>query len=52
MELMTEDNLEFYERRTREEVASAAASTSVEAASAHRLLAIEYEAEALELRAR
>jgi len=49
---MTEDNLEYYESRTREEAASAAASTSIEAASAHRLLAIEYEAEARELRAR
>jgi hypothetical protein len=49
---MTEDNLEYYERRSREEAASATASTGVKAASAHRLLAIEYEAQARELRAR
>lgn len=49
---MTEDDLEYYERRGREEAESAATSTSVEAASAHRLLAIEYEAQARDLRAR
>lgn len=47
---MTNDNLEYYERRAREEAAAAEASASTEAASAHRLLAIEYEAQARELR--
>jgi hypothetical protein len=47
---MTEDNLEYYERRAREEAKAVAASDNVSAASAHRLLAIEYEAQARDLR--
>ncbi len=47
---MTEPNLDYYERRAREEAALAASSPSTEASSAHRLLAIEYEAQARELR--
>ena len=47
---MIEDNLEYYERRAREEKAAAESSSSTEAASAHRLLAIEYEAQVRELR--
>lgn len=46
------DNLEYYERRAREEADAAEAAASAEAASAHRLLAIEYEAQARELRSR
>lgn len=49
---MTDDNLEYYERRAREETEAATLATSVGAASAHRLLAIEYEAQVRELRAR
>ena len=49
---MSDDNLEYYERRARDEAAAAEAATSSEAASAHRLLAIEYEAQAKELRTR
>lgn len=48
---VTNDNLEYYERRAREEAEAAEKATSAEAASAHRLLAIEYEAHARELRA-
>lgn len=47
---MTEDNLEYYERRAREEIEAAEKAASIEAASAHRLLAIEYEGHARELR--
>ncbi|WP_334656878.1 hypothetical protein [Sphingomonas panaciterrae] len=46
------DDLRFYEERARQEKAAAEAATSAEAASAHRLLAIEYEAHARELRDR
>lgn len=49
---MSREDLEYYERRARDEAAAAASAHSVEAASAHRLLAIEYEAQARELRAR
>ena len=49
---MSREDLEYYVRRAREEAAAAAAAHSVEAASAHRLLAIEYEGQAQELRAR
>lgn len=49
---MSREDLEYYERRARDEAAAAASAHSVEAASAHRLLAIEYEAQAQELRAR
>ena len=45
---MLEDDVEFY-RRVREELAAAEASSSAEAASAHRLLAIQYAAEVREL---
>nr|WP_242141011.1 hypothetical protein [Sphingomonas sp. TREG-RG-20F-R18-01] len=44
------DNLEYYERRARQETEAAESSSSAEAASAHRLLAIEYKAQARELR--
>lgn len=47
---MTEQKVEYYERRAREEAVAAEAASCVEAASAHRLLAIEYEAHARELR--
>jgi hypothetical protein len=47
---MTDDNLAYYERRARDEAEAAESSASIEAASAHRLLAIEYEAQARELR--
>jgi hypothetical protein len=49
---MAEDNLEYYERRACEEREAETAATSSEAASAHRLLALEYEAQARELRSR
>lgn len=49
---MAGDNLEYYERRAREEREAETAATSLEAASAHRLLALEYEAQARELRSR
>lgn len=49
---MSEDNLEYYERRAREEMTAAGLPERSEAAaSAHRLLAIEHEAQARELRA-
>ena len=48
---MNEENVEYYERRAREEAAAAEAATSTEAASAHRLFAAEYEAKARELKA-
>jgi len=47
---MNDQNVEYYERRAKEEFAAAAASTTESVASAHRLLAIEYAAEAKELR--
>lgn len=47
---MDETNLEYYERRAREEAELAASSSSAETSSAHRLLAIDYEAHARELR--
>lgn len=49
---MSREDLEYYERRARDEAAAAASAHSVEAASAHRLMAIEYEAQAQKLRAR
>ncbi|GAA0439573.1 MULTISPECIES: hypothetical protein [Sphingomonas] len=49
---MSKENLEYYERRARDETAAAVSARSIEAASAHRLLAIEYNAQARELRAR
>lgn len=49
---MTKENLEFYERRAREEAEAAKAATSREAASAHRFLALEYEARAKDLRSK
>jgi hypothetical protein len=47
---MTDDNLDYYERRAHDEAEAADSSASIEAASAHRLLAIEYDAQARELR--
>jgi hypothetical protein len=47
-----DDDLPFYEERARQEIAAAEAAATPEAASAHRLLAIEYEAHARELRER
>lgn len=47
---MTGQNPEYDARRAREEAAAARASASPGAASAHRLLAIEYEAQVRELR--
>jgi len=47
---MIEENLDYYARRAREESAAAKASACPEAASAHRLLAIEYEAQVRALR--
>lgn len=44
------DSLSYYENRARREEAAAVAASSPQVASAHRLLAIEYEAEARELR--
>ncbi len=44
------ENLEYYEQRARQERAAAEAATKPEVASAHRLLAIEYEAQTAELR--
>ena len=48
---MSTEDLEYYERRAREETDAAEAAASPEAASAHRLLAIQYEAQVRELRA-
>lgn len=47
---MSEDDLAFYERRAREEAQAATHNSSPELASAHRLLALEYQARAAELR--
>jgi len=47
---MPEDDLSYYERRAREESAAADAAVDPTVASARRLLAIQYEAEARELR--
>ena len=47
-----EDALEFYERRAREESRAVESCSSAAAASVHRMLAIEYEAQAHELRNR
>lgn len=49
---MSQDDREYYERRAQQEAAAAAAATKTEVASAHRLLAIEYAAQARELRER
>ncbi|MCF8709226.1 hypothetical protein [Rhizorhapis sp. SPR117] len=46
----SDDDLRFYEERARQEKAAAEAAKSPEAASAHRLLALEYEAHACDLR--
>lgn len=40
---VTADDLEYYERRAREEAAAAASTDRVEIAAAHRLLALQYE---------
>jgi hypothetical protein len=45
-----DESFEYYERRAREEHALAESANSKEAASAHHLLAIEYDAQARELR--
>ena len=45
-----ENELEYHERRAREEMDAAGSSSGAQVASAHRLLAIEYEAQANELR--
>ncbi|MDX3910695.1 MAG: hypothetical protein QHC67_12885 [Sphingobium sp.] len=45
-----EDDLRFYEERAGQEKAASEAASTPEAASAHRLLAIQYEAHAHELR--
>lgn len=45
-------DLRFYEERARQERAAADAAKSPEAASAHRLLALEYEGHVRELRER
>ncbi len=47
---MTQDDLEYYELRAKQESDAAATCSSIEAASAHRALASEYEAHARELR--
>lgn len=47
---MTDADIEYYERRARQEAEAAASSTKAETASAHRLLAIEYEAHPRDLR--
>lgn len=46
---MLEANLDYYERRAREEQNATALATKPEVVSAHRLLAIEYAAHAREL---
>ena len=46
---MPEANLDYYERRAREEEDAARLAIKPEVASAHRLLAIEYAAHAREL---
>lgn len=49
---MAEDDLEYYERRAREKLEAAAASGDrLELASAHRLLAMQYQDHLEELRA-
>lgn len=47
---MTETDLDYYERRTREEVEAAASATCPEAASVHRALAAGYESKASDCR--
>lgn len=47
---MSADNLHYYEERARQEAEAAEKATDPTAASAHRLLAIEYEAHARALR--
>ncbi len=44
------ESLSYYEERARQEWAAAEAAQTLEVASAHRLLAIQYEADARELR--
>lgn len=48
---MTKSDLEYCERRARQEANAAATCSCPEAASAHRALAKEYEAEAKRIRA-
>jgi hypothetical protein len=47
---MSKENIQYYEERARQEAEAAEKAESEAAASAHRLLAIEYEAHAKELR--
>jgi hypothetical protein len=49
---MSSDNLRYYEERARQETEAAEKADHPTAASAHRLLAIEYEAHAKALRDR
>jgi hypothetical protein len=47
---MSNENLRYYEERARQEAQAAESAADPTAASAHRLLAIEYEAQAKALR--
>jgi hypothetical protein len=47
---MSDENLRYYEERARQEAEAAEKAAGLTAASAHRLLAIEYEAHAKALR--
>lgn len=47
---MIDDDIEYYEMRARQETKAAASCVSLEAASSHRLLAIQYEGEVRDLR--
>lgn len=49
---MSNDDITYYEQRARQEARAAEEADSETAASAHRLLAIEYEAHAKSLRER
>jgi hypothetical protein len=49
---MSKEDVSYYEKRARQEARAAARADSDMAASAHRLLALEYEAHAKSLRER
>jgi hypothetical protein len=49
---MSDDDVSYYEERARQEAQAAERAESETAASAHRLLALEYEAHARSLRER
>lgn len=49
---MTDEDVGYYEKRARQETRAAEEARSEPAASAHRLLALEYEAHAKSLRER